>query len=69
MSKKLLYILFGVILLIVVALIWHWAPEIQRWLAGIFVNIIVLILTFIAGWCFGRFGRWGRKQTTDPARR
>lgn len=47
----------GLILIVVVfILIWQFAPAIQRWLANVFLDIIVLVLTFAAGWLLGRFG-------------
>lgn len=66
MNKKRLYIACGVIILVFVLLIWHFAPVIQRWLAGVFVDIVVLLLTFAAGWCFGRYGR---RRSADKAGR
>lgn len=47
----------GLILIVAVfILIWQFAPAIQRWLANVFLDIIVLVLTFAAGWLLGRFG-------------
>lgn len=55
----------GLILIVVVfILIWQFAPAIQRWLANVFLDIIVLVLTFAAGWLLGRFGG-KRKRNRD----
>ena len=43
-------------ILIVFLLLWNFAPAIQRWLASVFVDIILLLAAFAAGWLFGRFG-------------
>lgn len=45
-----------VLILIIFILIWQFAPAIQRWLANVFIDIIVLVLTFAAGWLLGRYG-------------
>ena len=39
-----------ILILVVFILIWQFAPAIQRWLANVFIDIIVLALTFAAGW-------------------
>jgi len=39
-----------ILILVVFILIWQFAPAIQRWLANVFIDIIVLVLTFAAGW-------------------
>lgn len=49
-----------ILILVVFILIWQFAPAIQRWLANVFINIIVLTLTFAAGWLLGRYG--GRRN-------
>ena len=49
-----------ILILVVFILIWQFAPAIQRWLANVFIDIIVLVLTFAAGWLLGRFG--GRRN-------
>ena len=41
----------------------EFAPAIQRWLANVFIDIIVLVLTFAAGWLLGRFG--GKRNRSD----
>lgn len=49
----------GIGLLAVVALfliLWHFTPAIQRWLADVFLEILLLAATFSAGWLVGRFG-------------
>ena len=38
-----------ILILVVFILIWQFAPAIQRWLANVFIDIIVLALTFAAG--------------------
>lgn len=45
-----------ILILVVFILIWQFAPAIQRWLANVFIDIIVLALTFAAGWLLGRYG-------------
>ena len=45
-----------ILILVVFILVWQFAPAIQRWLANVFIDIIVLVLTFAAGWLLGRFG-------------
>ena len=47
-------------ILIVFLLLWNFAPAIQRWLASVFVDII------LAGWLFGRFG--GKRRRSDDER-
>ena len=49
-----------ILILVVFILIWQFAPAIQRWLATVFIDIIVLALTFAAGWLLGRYG--GRRN-------
>jgi len=49
-----------ILILVVFILIWQFAPAIQRWLANVFIDIIVLVLTFAAGWLLGRYG--GRRN-------
>ena len=49
-----------ILILVVFILIWQFAPAIQRWLANVFIDIIVLALTFAAGWLLGRYG--GRRN-------
>ena len=50
-------------------LIWQFAPAIQRWLANVFIDIIVLALTFAAGWLLGRYGgRRNRNRDQENAR-
>lgn len=49
-----------ILILVVFILIWQFAPTIQRWLANVFIDIIVLALTFAAGWLLGRYG--GRRN-------
>lgn len=41
---------------VIFLLLWHFAPAIQRWLADVFLQILMLLATFVAGWLFGRFG-------------
>ena len=38
-----------ILILVVFILVWQFAPAIQRWLANVFIDIIVLVLTFAAG--------------------
>ena len=52
-------------ILIVFLLLWNFAPAIQRWLASVFVDIILLLAAFAAGWLFGRFG--GKRRRSDDA--
>ena len=49
-----------ILILVVFILVWQFAPAIQRWLANVFIDIIVLALTFAAGWLLGRYG--GRRN-------
>ena len=54
---------------VVFILIWQFAPAIQRWLANVFIDIIVLALTFAAGWLLGRYGdRRNRNRDQENAR-
>lgn len=51
--------IIGLGLLAIVAIflvLWNFAPAIQRWLASVFVDILLLVAAFAAGWLFGRFG-------------
>ena len=58
-----------ILILVVFILIWQFAPAIQRWLANVFIDIIVLALTFAAGWLLGRYGgRRNRKRDQENAR-
>ena len=50
-------------ILIVFLLLWNFAPAIQRWLASVFVDIILLLAAFAAGWLFGRFG--GKRRRSE----
>ena len=52
-----------ILILVVFILVWQFAPAIQRWLANVFIDIIVLVLTFAAGWLLGRFG--GKRNRSD----
>ncbi|WP_295938630.1 hypothetical protein [uncultured Alistipes sp.] len=52
-----------VLILIVIILIWQFAPVIQRWLANVFIDLIMFVLTFVAGWLFGRYG--GKRKVAD----
>ena len=53
----------GLILILVVFIL------IQRWLANVFIDIIVLALTFAAGWLLGRYGgRRNRNRDQENAR-
>ena len=54
-------------ILIVFLLLWNFAPAIQRWLASVFVGIILLLASSCAaGWLFGRFG--GKRRRSDDER-
>ena len=53
-----------ILILVVFILIWQFAPAIQRWLANVFIDIIVLALTFAAGWLLGRYGAYRPARTT-----
>ena len=58
-----------ILILVVFILIWQFAPAIQRWLANVFIDIIVLPLTFAAGWLLGRYGgRRNRNRDQENAR-
>ena len=58
-----------ILILVVFILIWQFAPAIQRWLAHVFIAIIVLALTFAAGWLLGRYGgRRNRNRDQENAR-
>ena len=58
-----------ILILVVFILIWQFAPAIQRWLANVFIDIIVLALTFAAGWLLGRYGgRRNRNRDQENAR-
>ena len=66
MDKK--WIIIGGMLgiLIIFLLLWNFAPAIQRWLADVFLDIILLLAAFAAGWLFGRFG--GKRRRNDDER-
>ena len=58
-----------ILILVVFILIWQFAPAIQRWLANVFIDIIVLALTSAAGWLLGRYGgRRNRNRDQENAR-
>ena len=58
-----------ILILVVFILIWQFAPAIQRWLANVFIDIIVLALPFAAGWLLGRYGgRRNRNRDQENAR-
>ena len=58
-----------ILILVVFILIWQFAPAIQRWLANVCIDIIVLALTFAAGWLLGRYGgRRNRNRDQENAR-
>ena len=58
-----------ILILVVFILIWQFAPAIQRWLDFVFIVIIVLALTFAAGWLLGRYGgRRNRNLDQENAR-
>ena len=58
-----------ILILVVFILVWQFAPAIQRWLANVFIDIIVLVLTFAAGWLLGRYGgRRNRNRDQENAR-
>ena len=58
-----------ILILVVFILIWQFAPAIQRLLAHVFIDIIVLALTFAAGWLLGRYGgRRNRNRDQENAR-
>ena len=57
-----------ILILVVFILIWQFAPAIQRWLANVFIDIIVLALTFAAGWLLGRYGGRNRNRDQENAR-
>lgn len=63
MDKK--WIIIGGLLgiLVIFLLLWNFAPAIQRWLADVFLDIILLLAAFAAGWLFGRFG--GKRRNDD----
>lgn len=63
MDKKWTLLIGLALIALVFGLLWHFAPAIQRWLADVFLDIIILLATFAAGWLFGRFG--GKKRR-DP---
>lgn len=56
MNKKWTLWLGLALILALFILIWQFAPAIQRWLANVFIDIIILVLVFAAGWLLGRFG-------------
>lgn len=45
-----------IVIVIAFILVWQFAPDIQRWMANTFIKILVLLLTFAAGWLLGRYG-------------
>jgi len=57
-----------ILILVVFILIWQFAPAIQRWLANVFIDIIVLALTFAAGWLLGRYGGRRNRNRGRPPR-
>ncbi|MFR6633708.1 MAG: hypothetical protein ACLUQ6_00220 [Alistipes onderdonkii] len=44
-----------ILILVVFILVWQFAPAIQRWLANVFIDIIVLVLTFCRRMAAGPF--------------
>lgn len=66
MDKKWTIITGLVLIAVVFGLLWHFAPAIQRWLADVFLDILILLATFAAGWLFGRFG--GKKRQAPEKR-
>lgn len=63
MDKKWTIIIGLALIAAAFGLLWHFAPAIQRWLADVYLDIIILLATFAAGWLFGRFGR---RKPRDP---
>ena len=58
-----------ILILVVFILIWQLAPAIHRWRATVVIDIIVLALTFAAGWLLGRYGgRRNRNRDQENAR-
>lgn len=57
-----------ILLLVAFMITWHFAPAIQKWLADVFVDIIVLVLVFCAGWLMGRFGGKRRSHVEKNAK-
>lgn len=69
MNKKWTLWVGLVLILVLFILIWQFAPAIQRWLANVFIDIIVLVLVFAAGWLLGRFGgKRSRSREEENAR-
>ena len=56
-------------ILIVFLLLWNFAPAIQRWLASVFVDIILLLAAFAAGWLFGNIDSMVAHYTAAKRRR
>lgn len=56
MDKKWIIGLGLLAILAIFLVLWNFAPAIQRWLASVFVDILLLVAAFAAGWLFGRFG-------------
>ena len=58
-----------ILILVVFILIWQFAPAIQSGATNGFIDIIVLALTFAAGWLLGRYGgRRNRNRDQENAR-
>lgn len=66
MDKKWIIIAGMLGILIIFLLLWNFAPAIQRWLADVFLDIILLLAAFAAGWLFGRFG--GKRRRNEDER-
>ena len=45
-----------VVIVILLILLWQFAPQIRQWFAATFMWLCALILVFIAGWLIGRYG-------------
>lgn len=68
-AKKGLYIAGLVLLLTAAILAWKFSTDIRLWLAGVFVDILILAAVFCAGWLLGRFGgKRSRSREQESAR-
>ncbi len=75
MNKKWMLWAGLILILVVFILVWQFAPAIQRWLANVFIDIIVLALTLPPDGCWAATGAGAtatairRTPATSPRRR
>lgn len=62
MNKK--WIIYTALILIAFITIICFASEIQVWFMSKLTSLLILVITFVAGWLLGRFGP-GRRSNDD----